>query len=269
MSDKDYLAFVVEGEVREPDIIANIKNTYFKNKNYMIITLPAGQNIYMLWKRLKEDDFETDLIEVLRESNDDLDNTLTGISREVFSEIYLFFDLDKHQNNLSIEAGEDAETIIGEMLETFDNETENGKLYISYPMVEALRDYRDDSCGTGETCFCSISDMDKYKNISALRSGHNDFRKYDYSVWKEIVNTFALRVSCLLDKPSLMSFEEYRDVTPKVIYDKQLIYINDDSVFILSAFPEFLLDYFPGNFWKSCVKRKEIIQSCRAKEKYS
>jgi len=27
----------------------------------------AGQNIYMLWKKLKEDDFETDLIEVLRE----------------------------------------------------------------------------------------------------------------------------------------------------------------------------------------------------------
>ena len=32
---------------------------------------------------------------------------------------------------------------IKEMLQFFDNETENGMLYISYPMVEAIRHYKD------------------------------------------------------------------------------------------------------------------------------
>lgn len=32
------------------------------------------------------------------------------------------------------------EKILALMLETFNNETENGLLYISYPMVEAIRD---------------------------------------------------------------------------------------------------------------------------------
>ncbi|MDO5834501.1 MAG: hypothetical protein Q4Q21_07910 [Lachnospiraceae bacterium] len=69
MANKDYKAFIVEGEVREPQIIDNISKIFFAHKNYKVITLPAGENIYMLWKQLKEDDFDTDVIEVLRESN--------------------------------------------------------------------------------------------------------------------------------------------------------------------------------------------------------
>lgn len=65
MADKDYKAFIVEEEAREPLIIDNISKVFFAHSNFKIITLPAGQNIYMLWKKLKMDDFETDIIEVL------------------------------------------------------------------------------------------------------------------------------------------------------------------------------------------------------------
>lgn len=68
MADKDYKAFIVEGEAREPQIIDNISKIFFSHGNYTVITLPAGENIYMLWKQLKADDFDTDVIEVLRES---------------------------------------------------------------------------------------------------------------------------------------------------------------------------------------------------------
>ena len=137
MADRDYKAFIVEGEAREPQIIDNISKVFFSHGNFKIITLPAGENIYMLWKKLKADDFDTDIIEVLRESNDDISKQLDGLSRDDFSEVYLFFDYDMHQTNLGKEDDADA---VKQMLESFDNETVNGKLYISYPMVEALRD---------------------------------------------------------------------------------------------------------------------------------
>lgn len=95
MTDKDYKVFIVEGEAREPQIIDNISRIFFSHGNYTVITLPAGENIYMLWKQLKEDDF---------------------------SEVYLFFDYDAHQANLGTSVNED---IIYQMLESFDNETEN------------------------------------------------------------------------------------------------------------------------------------------------
>ncbi len=36
----------------------------------------------MLWKSLKWDDFDTDIIEVLRESNNDIREQLVGLSRD-------------------------------------------------------------------------------------------------------------------------------------------------------------------------------------------
>ena len=65
------------------------------------------------------------------------------------------------------------------MLISFDNETENGKLYISYPMVEALRDFEEGQCGKKDNCFIAIEKGDDYKAISAARSHYQQFEKYD------------------------------------------------------------------------------------------
>ena len=159
MADKDYKAFIVEGEAREPQVIDNISKVFFKHGNFKIITLPAGENIYMLWKKLKEDDFDTDIIEVLRESNKKIREQLEGLSRDDFSEVFLFFDYDAHQTNL----GKTDDDVIKQMLESFDNETENGKLYISYPMVEALYDVREGQCKAFSKCFISRDEFADYK----------------------------------------------------------------------------------------------------------
>ena len=41
MADKDYKAFIVEGEAREPQIIENISKVFFSHSNFKVITLPA------------------------------------------------------------------------------------------------------------------------------------------------------------------------------------------------------------------------------------
>ena len=53
MADRDYKAFIVEGEAREPLIIDNISKVFFQHGNFKIITLPAGEKIYMFWKKIK------------------------------------------------------------------------------------------------------------------------------------------------------------------------------------------------------------------------
>lgn len=252
MADKDYKAFIVEGEAREPQIINNISKIFFSHGNCTVITLPAGENIYMLWKQLKADDFDTDVIEILRESNDDIRKQLEGLSRDDFSEVYLFFDYDAHQTNLEKTVNED---VIRQMLESFDNETENGKLYISYPMVEALRDYEPWKCGNGTDCFVEIGDLGKYKNTSATRAYNPHFKEYDIDAWKNIIDVFAMRVSCLFEISEMMDYEQYcRKVTPSEIYVMELKKTEMKGVFVLSAFPEFLLDYFGVKLWKTSVR---------------
>lgn len=97
MEGKDYKLFIVEGEKRELEIIDNLCGVFFKHANFKVVLLPAGQNIYMLWKKMKQDDFETDIIEVLRENDNSANDLLDGIARNYFSEVYLFFDYDVHQ----------------------------------------------------------------------------------------------------------------------------------------------------------------------------
>lgn len=264
MADKDYKAFIVEGEAREPQVIDNISKVFFKHGNLKIITLPAGENIYMLWKKLKADDFDTDIIEVLRESNKKIREQLEGLSRDDFSEVFLFFDYDVHQTNLGKADGGD---VINQMLESFDNETENGKLYISYPMVEALRDFEAGKCGNGDNCFVEISDLAEYKNISSRNSLNPHFRDYNIDVWKEIVDVFSMRISCLLGNVEVISYEQYLDeANPHDIFICEQTLAGNNKVFIISAFPEFLVDYFGMKLWRTCVKHaKNQLDICNCK----
>lgn len=263
MKGKNYKAFIVEGEEREPQIIHNLCKIHFKNCNFKIITLPAGQNIYMLWQKLQEDDFNTDIIEILREDSQELEDTLAGLTRDDFSEIFLFFDYDGHQDNLPVDIN--LEDAISNMLLNFDNETENGKLYISYPMVEALRDFSPGICGNIQDCYCTLVQFENYKSISVKERQYIDFRKYTFEVWRELLNVFVMRISCLFNKDGRISYDIYRNIaTPLSVYHCQQNYIMKGSVFILSAFPEFLLDYYPVKFWNSCIKCSgKSVKDCK------
>lgn len=57
-------------------------------------------------------------------------------SRTAFSAIYLIFDFEPHYQKYSDDS-------IREMCALFDNETELGKLYINYPMIEACRHLKE------------------------------------------------------------------------------------------------------------------------------
>ena len=57
---------------------------------------------------------------------------LKDFKRSDFAQIYLFFDYDGHATNAS-------DKKITELLSFFNEETEKGKLYISYPMVESFK----------------------------------------------------------------------------------------------------------------------------------
>ncbi len=269
MAEKDYKAIIVEGEAREPQIIDNICRVFFKNSRIKVITLPAGQNIYMLWKRMKADEFETDIIEVLREGSDIVAEMLEGLSRDVFSEVFLFFDYDGHQNNLMKDGNVNSQEVLLQMLKSFDNETENGKLYISYPMVEALRDFSPVLCVSEKHCYCEIMDASNYKQISAERAIYSEFKKYDFEIWKSIMTAFVVKVSCLFDKKEPISYAAYINmVTPGTVFEMQKLHTSRQRIFVLSAFPEFLLDYFGERLWRKCVTHNRIaLGKCKASHK--
>lgn len=270
MSNNPVILFIVEGEKKDYRFIEEMTNCFFKGKYLArIINIPAKKNIYMLYNKLKEDDFETDIVELLRDESDEVKLTLKGIYRQNISQVYLFFDYDVHQNNIDRKNNIDGDNVLKEMLDFFDNETEQGKLYISYPMVEALYDYQENMCEAFSNCFIYISESGNYKTISTL---NNPRASYHFKIeeWEEILKIFPLKIKCLFNITSI-DLKYYREnITPLSIFKMQEKVKNlYESIFVLSAFPEFLFDYFKENFWKSktslskfkfnkCMKRKSI-----------
>ncbi len=256
MNNGGYKLIVVEGEDREEIVFDSVETFFFKKDKLKYINLPAKQNIYMLWNILKEDDFQTDIVEILRDNVDGVREQLSGITRKDIDEVFLFFDFDIHQNNLPKNIS--ASQAILDMLAVFDNETELGKLYINYPMIEAIRDLSLDFCHTySGQCTIENDKLTTYKNISGETNPLGDIKKYNKETWQQIIEIFAFRVSCLFSLSKVVTYDMYKaDISPATIYEKQEQKCLPEKTFILSAVPEFVLDYFNIKFWKSFVKVK-------------
>ena len=82
-----------------------------------------------------------------------------------FSQVFLFFDCDCHDSSASDDK-------LKKMLDFFDNETENGKLYISYPMIEAIRYTKELPDKNFYSYIVPISNCRDFKDIA------NDFSFY-------------------------------------------------------------------------------------------
>lgn len=264
--NKGHIAIIVEGTRREPQIW-NQMQSFFRNK-VDVLCLPAGKNIYHIWKKLHDDKFRTDIIEVLREISPESAKSLVDLERKSFSRVYLFFDLDPQQKNLPID--QDPFQTVQDMLRTFNNETGNGKLYISYPMVEAIRDVKSvraeqdikiEQCQAFWRCAVPVSLLNQYKQSTGNRNAMADFRKYTYPVWESLNATFLHRCACLFqwadgqelpEAGQLYQWYRTKNINPADIFRAETLLLEKkEHIFVLSAFPEFLLDYFKSTYWNA------------------
>lgn len=250
---KKYIAVIYEGERTENQLVWNLNQVFFsENLELVPIMFPAGENIYMLWKQLKKDEFATDVIEVLRESSDNAKKALEGFTRNDFMEVYLFFDYDGHNHNLKWE--EKGEDVLTEMLETFCEETELGKLYINYPMVESLRDnYPPEEEMCFRRCSINISDISGYKRTVHDMKKYQDFRHLTKQDWKELCINGLKKINCILKgKYEIPERTVYlSELTQKNLYGQQKEqFITKGKIAVINSFPLFVYEYFKESIWK-------------------
>lgn len=254
------ILFVFEGKKREPELFRTIEKLFFQDRQSIVCSF--GNNIYELYRQMKALDDAGDIVSLLVEryqgrEDSPFDNSSKSSD---FSEIYLVFDYDFHNTNIS---AEDMNSQLKEMLEMFDNETENGKLYINYPMVEAIRytkklpdsnflNYTVSRRQCLNSSFKKIADkFSDYKSLDFLSLSDRrpatdseiNSRTDNWNLVKE-QNVAKANYLCtgILAKP-----EAKDDISQKAIFNAQMRkhVLPNDSVSILSAFPLFLFDYFP------------------------
>lgn len=147
------ILFIFEGGVREPALYKTMKYLFLSDSIKDDIIVSYCSNIYSLYQKMKElDAFDEDIdsadvVAVLKEqlanSPNQQDELAKIESSDSISEVYLFFDYDlKRIDELNKLSVEEQNCQIKELLDYFDNETEHGKLFIDYPMVESIRYFK-------------------------------------------------------------------------------------------------------------------------------
>ena len=157
------ILFVFEGKKTEPNLFKTLEYLYFTKKNERKICC-FGYNIYELYRLMNESDFEEDVVSVIRDKlSNRPDNPLKNVTDVAdISEIYLFFDYDFQNKNLS---SDEINEQVKKLLHFFNDESENTRLYIHYPMVESIK------------CTNELPDAD-YMNYVAKRTDCDDFKYF-------------------------------------------------------------------------------------------
>lgn len=133
-----------------------------------------------------------------------------------------------------------------DMLSRFNNETEQGKLYISYPMVEALKhinrqiDFKNvkADCNKGYKTLVESECCDSLKHLN----------RYNKDTWHFVITQHAMKANFIVNNKYI--FPENIIEQLDVFYQQLATYNTDKQVYSLSAFPIFLLDYYGVNVFK-------------------
>lgn len=129
------ILFIFEGSKREVQFF-NVMKRLFWNENTIIISVYEC-NIDALYHEMKELGNEADIAAlIMARHKDKVDNPFKDVKRsDEFSEIYLMFDYDFQDFSRKPEQLNEQ---LKYLLDFFCEETDKGKLYINYPMLEAI-----------------------------------------------------------------------------------------------------------------------------------
>ncbi len=222
--------FVIEG-VTEKEVVDNLKSIFFSDS--VIIECIFDAEVYQLYDKLEQDEDLT-LFGLLKERNP---SVMAEWDEDDFPEIFLFFDYDGQATGAS-------NSKMIKLLELFSEETERGKLFISYPCVESLKHIEDPDL------FYNLSTPAQgtgYKRIVGERGGNmfQSFGQYSVEVWKQLIKLHLMKMNYIVnDSFSLPN----RIISQSDILSSQIDHfiVPNQHVSVLSAFPVFVHDYW-GN----------------------
>ncbi|MDZ7820052.1 MAG: hypothetical protein U5K55_16240 [Aliarcobacter sp.] len=251
MSKDSYILMVFEGEYTEPQILENLKKYFLNESDKKIVKAVYGTVIYSLYEEFficGEFDEDLDLFTIIKEKlESNGSDELNDILREQVPEIYLFFDYDGHATNANLEK-------LQKILELFNNETENGKLYVSYPMVEAIKHLKE---GIDFEEIIEESNS-SYKELVSQNCDEHlcHLRNFSFNDWDRIIQEHSKKANFIVSDEFLFPneiFEQFEIFT----HQKQKFIEPHNKIAVLASFPLFLLDYYGI---KKFIKDEKVIE---------
>ena len=210
-----------------------------------------------LYSEIESLDDDGDIVSMLRERLANRgDSTLDGIKTSDISETYLFFDYDFQHSQLSLE---EINTRVKNMLELFTDETENGKLYVNYPMIESIRYTKELPDENYVNYVISRADCHDFKRLAAEFSYYDSLdyilfedgevpTKEKYLMikdnWEYLTHMNVCKANYIISGDNKMPNQKDDINQLRLFVSQKEKYVDiSESVAVLNSFPLFLYEY--------------------------
>ncbi|HAE53128.1 MAG TPA: hypothetical protein DCG30_07735 [Ruminococcus sp.] len=249
------ILLIVEGENTEYKFFHRITEVFGINAQIFSVST----NLYSLYHKMKNYDFQCDVKDVLREivPSEEKKNML----KQKFTYTYLIFDSDLQNKAPSQREKEtDISNLTDEnfsklkkMAEYFTDETDPsiGRLYINYPMMESYRycdKFFDESFLTAQI---ELDKMAKFKSLASKKKlAGLQIERYEKQDFSDLIRMNVLKLNVLSEESAHFStpYNKYLDKSQqKLIAIKQQELAQHSKVInILNTSLFVVLDYY-GN----------------------
>ena len=235
----DKILFICEGAETEKRFCNLIIDKYFIEKKKPKEFVAFKTNIYGLYHELASDE-GLDVVELIKEkAKINKDNiTYNKLNNGGFSQVYLIFDFD-------FQAPQYDDGKIRKMVQFFNNETEQGKLYINYPMLESFKHFKSLPDNDFNNYVVTKNECLTYKKIVGNLSIIKHFSDISEDVLKIIVKQNLDKLAILLNQKNLNYSIYLNEFNQEKILKLQLKTLNDKGfIYVLNTSLFWGIDYF-------------------------
>ena len=236
---KKKVLVLVEGEKRDVGVMEKLFGVYPElDANYQIV--PYRTNIYVLYNDYfnnNDTPGDLDLLQILKSREQDPEQK--KIFDDRYTDILLIFDLDPHDTMFTEEK-------IRRLQAHFCESSDMGKLYLSYPMIEAFYHMSDIPDDDYQNRTVSIDELQqkKYKERVHKETRGNDYNKYitgrsdlNYVVLENIRKAYRLL------EQDVEVVNKWREIDLSGVLDKQLGFLQEHYLHVLCTCVIYIYDY--------------------------
>lgn len=231
---------IVEGEKNDVQLMQRLFDIYFSDspKDYVIWSYKT--NIYELYDKVFKDNDEEniDLMTQLRSRETDIQKK--EIFDQDYTDVILIFDLDPHDSRY------DKDKLL-RMQNYFNESTENGKLYLNYPMLEAFKHTKTRNGSPSGYLSLEVRRemLKQYKKQVNDEALHTDYKSYDKKLCDEIIKLNIEKAFYIQTQGNMGDIKnDYSHIDLLEIVKKQCGYLNENNkIYILCTCIFYISDY--------------------------
>ena len=235
------ILFVLEGEKAEARFMQKLISIFIKDVHPAFFHYKT--NIHHMIDGMMSDDgvidADLDFIEYLKSY--DINREDKSILNHKFTDIFLFFDMDPQNQKYD---AKDMQTI----LNYFSDPSDNGKLYLNYPMLESYKHVSDLNNLSFLDTKVKREDIRRYKSIVDTEALPNlkDLSKITEDVWERLLALNVIKANIICnDIGDIPSMEQYENtIAQDTIFEIQSKHLEEDGfLFVMNTSLFYIVDY--------------------------